>query len=83
VGGTRTSRRQFRGDEIADGCLFFAQICHTCSCEQYGSPFVKAHPLRQLQIETSTAAMGTTFCSISKATKYLLNRSGGVAIAWE
>jgi hypothetical protein len=29
MGGTRPSRRQFRGDEIADGFLFFAQICHT------------------------------------------------------
>ena len=32
--GTRPSRRQFSGDEIADGFLFFAQICHDCSFEQ-------------------------------------------------
>jgi hypothetical protein len=34
MGGTKASRRQFRGDEIADGFLFFAQICHACSFEQ-------------------------------------------------
>src|SRR5580658_151481 len=26
MGGTRVSRRQFRGDEIADGFLFYAQL---------------------------------------------------------